>query len=187
MLVVDSDGQSCINYDILQFAARLGFASFATISEDQFIVEGCKEEFEQQNALNELSSNCIHEGILALKDMAQRHYGQPIFKSYYAACSSGNREVLKAAIHHPEDFDGYLLSASSVNWMQDVLLKELVSIFSEGPESGSSMDGASQKTETSAKQQLSFPFLAEKVLDRVIDMSDISRRSLQNFLVGLIT
>lgn len=42
-------------------------------------------------------------------------YGKPIQRSYFSGCSTGGREAIAAAIHYPDQYDGVISGAPSIN------------------------------------------------------------------------
>ncbi|WP_397584992.1 tannase/feruloyl esterase family alpha/beta hydrolase [Sphingorhabdus sp.] len=82
---------------------------------------------------NDFGGRSTHVTALAAKSIVSAYYGvHPAF-SYFRGCSTGGREGLYEAQHHPEDFDGIIagdpafpgrLGAISNNWDANHLLDD---------------------------------------------------------------
>ena len=68
--------------------------------------------------LKDLSTRATHELAKKAKALAAAYYLERAKYSYYAGCSGGGRTGYAAAQTHPEDFDGILVEAPSINQTQ---------------------------------------------------------------------
>ena len=57
----------------------------------------------------------VHLTAATAKEIANRHYGQPVAHSYWSSCSNGGRQGLLEAQRYPEDFDGVVANAPWVD------------------------------------------------------------------------
>ncbi len=69
-------------------------------------------------SLKDLSTRATHELAKKTKALAAAYYHKEASYSYYAGCSGGGRTGYAAAQTHPEDFDGILVEAPSINQTQ---------------------------------------------------------------------
>lgn len=49
------------------------------------------------------------------KAIITAYYARPIQRSYFSGCSTGGREAIAAAIHYPDQYDGVISGAPSIN------------------------------------------------------------------------
>jgi hypothetical protein len=84
--------------------------------------------------LFDFADRATHVTALETKLVIEAFYGRPATFSYFNGCSTGGGQALMEAQRHPEDFDGVLAGAPSVQWdraevaglwPQLVMLKEL--------------------------------------------------------------
>jgi feruloyl esterase len=59
----------------------------------------------------------VHSTSVSAKAIATKYYRQRIPLSYFSGCSSGGREGLMEAQRYPDDFDGWLVGAPSIDWV----------------------------------------------------------------------
>ena len=57
----------------------------------------------------------VHLTAVTAKEIAGRHYGQPVAYSYWNSCSNGGRQGLLEVQRYPEDFDGVVANAPWVD------------------------------------------------------------------------
>lgn len=57
----------------------------------------------------------MHKMTLLSKAMIQAFYGQPPKRSFYIGCSDGGREGLQEAQRYPEDYDGIVVGAPTID------------------------------------------------------------------------
>lgn len=76
----------------------------------------------------------VHVVTLATKKVIAAYYGQPAARSYFAGCSNGGRQGLMEAQRYPDDFDGVIAGAptmdfpgivTAVTWMAQANLDSL--------------------------------------------------------------
>lgn len=60
-------------------------------------------------------SLAIHGAVVYGKLMVEAYYNSTILRSYYSGCSTGGRQGLKEAQHHPDSFDGLMIGAPAWN------------------------------------------------------------------------
>jgi feruloyl esterase len=70
----------------------------------------------QNNERYLLTNGRLHAATVVSKDVTKQFYGQAHKNSYYYGCSVGGRQGVKAAQAYPEDFDGVLAGAPSVDY-----------------------------------------------------------------------
>src|SRR5688572_26897909 len=57
----------------------------------------------------------VHITVVTAKELANRHYAQPVGKAYWNSCSNGGRQGLLEAQRYPADFDGIVANAPWVD------------------------------------------------------------------------
>lgn len=55
-----------------------------------------------------------HVSAVATQALSKTYYGVDSMYRYHSGCSGGGRMGVMAAIHHPEDFDGFLIGAPGI-------------------------------------------------------------------------
>ncbi|KAH8110213.1 tannase and feruloyl esterase [Phellopilus nigrolimitatus] len=103
----------CIDYDDLGYGASLGFASVASNNGhdgNSGVVFENKPE-----VLLDFTSRAVHVEAVAGKQLVAMYYGRAHRRAYYLGCSTGGRQGVYAALHHPADFDGILAGAPATN------------------------------------------------------------------------
>ncbi|KAH8107495.1 tannase and feruloyl esterase [Phellopilus nigrolimitatus] len=104
----------CIDYDDLDYGASLGFVTVASNNGhdgDASIVFENKPE-----VLLDFTSRAVHVEAVVGKQLLATHYGRAHRHAYYLGCSTGGRQGMYAALHHPADFDGILAGAPATNF-----------------------------------------------------------------------
>ena len=66
--------------------------------------------------LTNFASRSLHDMAVVSKAVIQNFYGKKIAYSYWNGCSTGGREGLAEAQIYPEDFDGIMAAAPTINW-----------------------------------------------------------------------
>ncbi len=56
-----------------------------------------------------------HETAVKTKKLVENFFGKPASHAYFAGCSNGGRQALKAAQDYPDDYDGILAGAPAIN------------------------------------------------------------------------
>ena len=56
-----------------------------------------------------------HETVVKTKKLVEGFFGKPASHAYFAGCSNGGRQALKAAQDYPDDYDGILAGAPAIN------------------------------------------------------------------------
>ncbi|KAL5505046.1 hypothetical protein ACEPAH_7709 [Sanghuangporus vaninii] len=104
----------CIDYANLNVGSSKGFAAIASNNGH----DGDTGKFFANNTevLADFTSRAIHTETLVGKQFVSTYYGQSQNSSYYVGCSTGGRQGLYAALHHPEDFDGILAGSPAANF-----------------------------------------------------------------------
>lgn len=68
--------------------------------------------------MRDLASRSSHETAVKTKILTEAFYREPHEYAYFEGCSSGGRQAYMEAQAHPDDFDGILASAPSINQTQ---------------------------------------------------------------------
>ena len=66
--------------------------------------------------LTNYASRSLHDMAVVSKAVIESYYGKKIAYSYWNGCSTGGREGLAEAQMYPEDFDGIMAAAPTINW-----------------------------------------------------------------------
>lgn len=102
----------CIQYEDLDYASSLGFATVATnnghdgMSGASFL--------NNPDVIEDFAYRALHTGVVVGKDVSKAFYGKAHTKSYYLGCSTGGRQGMKEAQAFPEDFDGIVAGAPAM-------------------------------------------------------------------------
>ncbi|KAH6723676.1 Tannase/feruloyl esterase [Leptodontidium sp. MPI-SDFR-AT-0119] len=102
----------CIQYEDLDYAASLGFATVGTNNGHN----GMTGESFLNNAdvVEDYAYRALHTGVVVGKKISASFYGAEHSKSYYLGCSTGGRQGMKEAQTFPEDFDGIVAGAPAM-------------------------------------------------------------------------
>jgi len=66
--------------------------------------------------LKNYASRSLHDMAIVSKAVTQYYYGKKIAYSYWNGCSTGGREGIAEAQIYPNDFDGIMAAAPTINW-----------------------------------------------------------------------
>jgi len=104
----------CIQYEDLDYAASLGFASVGTNNGH----EGMTGESFLNNSgvIEDFAYRAVHTGVVFGKQVSETFYGKTHSKSYYLGCSTGGRQGFKAVQSFPNDFDGVVAGAPAFSF-----------------------------------------------------------------------
>ena len=70
---------------------------------------------QQPEKLIDFGYRAVHEMAVAGKAVVAAYYGSGATRAYFAGCSAGGRQGLKAAQRFPDDFDGIVAGAPALN------------------------------------------------------------------------
>ncbi|KAJ7058566.1 tannase and feruloyl esterase [Mycena amicta] len=104
----------CIRYGELDFGSALHFATVS--SNGGHDGDTAFPLLNNPESLLDFSSRAVHTEAVVGKQLIEAYYDQPPRHSYYVGCSQGGRQGTKAALKHPEDFDGILVGAPAVDF-----------------------------------------------------------------------
>jgi len=96
----------------LAAAVRRGYAAASTDTGHQGAGGPWMQDPEK---LIDFGYRAVHEMAAIGKAVVAAYYGSNATRSYFAGCSAGGRQGLKAAQRFPEDFDGIVAGAPAVN------------------------------------------------------------------------
>ena len=74
--------------------------------------------------LTNFASRSLHDMAIVGKAVIKSFYGQKPAYSYWYGCSTGGREGLAEAQIYPEDFDGIVAAAPTINWPSFLMADE---------------------------------------------------------------
>lgn len=74
--------------------------------------------------LTNYASRSLHDMAVVGKAVIQSFYGKEAAYSYWSGCSTGGREGLAEAQLFPDDFDGILAAAPTINWPSTITADE---------------------------------------------------------------
>ncbi|KXH49825.1 tannase and feruloyl esterase [Colletotrichum simmondsii] len=99
----------CVQYEDLDYASSLGFASVATNNghDGQTGLPFLNNE----DVIEDFVYRALTTGVVVGKDVTKSFYNKPHTKSYYLGCSTGGRQGFKQAQAFPENFDGIVAGA----------------------------------------------------------------------------
>ncbi|KAG7108822.1 feruloyl esterase B-1 like protein [Verticillium longisporum] len=103
----------CIQYEDIQYAASLGFATVGTNNGHD---GGDGSTFTQLEVVEDYAYRALHTGVVLGKQVSRTFYGRPHTKSYYLGCSTGGRQGFKEAQSFPDDFDGIVAGAPAFSF-----------------------------------------------------------------------
>lgn len=72
--------------------------------------------FVHDEILADFTTRSIHVAATVGKRLVEAHYAQKARLAYYLGCSTGGRQGIYSAQHHPDDFDGIVAGAPVVNF-----------------------------------------------------------------------
>ncbi|KAL5603981.1 hypothetical protein FOVSG1_006731 [Fusarium oxysporum f. sp. vasinfectum] len=104
----------CIQYEDIEYAASLGFATVGTNNGHDGM--GGESFLDNADVIEDFAYRALHTGVVIGKDISQIFYGKPHNKSYYLGCSTGGRQGFKAVQSFPEDFDGVVAGAPAFSF-----------------------------------------------------------------------
>ncbi|CAI6334314.1 unnamed protein product [Periconia digitata] len=104
----------CIQYEDMDFASSLGFASVATNNGH----DGMSGQplFQNAGVVEDFVYRAMFTGITVGKQVSQNFYQMPPTKSYYLGCSTGGRQGMKMVQDFPDLFDGVVAGAPAMNF-----------------------------------------------------------------------
>ncbi|KAG7136369.1 feruloyl esterase B-2 like protein [Verticillium longisporum] len=103
----------CIQYEDIQYAASLGFATVGTNNGHD---GGDGSTFTQLDVVEGYAYRALHTGVVLGKQVSRTFHGRPHTKSYYLGCSTGGRQGFKEAQSFPDDFDGIVAGAPAFSF-----------------------------------------------------------------------
>ncbi|TDZ41479.1 putative feruloyl esterase B-2 [Colletotrichum trifolii] len=104
----------CVQYEDLDYASSLGFATVATnnghdgMSGASFL--------DNPDVIEDFAYRALHTGVVVGKYVTKAFYGKAHTKSYYLGCSTGGRQGFKEAQAFPKDFDGIVAGAPAFSF-----------------------------------------------------------------------
>ncbi|OAL51976.1 tannase and feruloyl esterase [Pyrenochaeta sp. DS3sAY3a] len=98
----------CIQYEDIEYAASLGFATVGTDNGHDGMTG---QTFNNLEVVADFAFRALHTGVVAGKSISKTFYGKKHNKSYYLGCSTGGRQGFKSVQAFPEDFDGVVAGA----------------------------------------------------------------------------
>ncbi|KAH6874410.1 Tannase/feruloyl esterase [Thelonectria olida] len=104
----------CIQYEDIEYAASLGFATVGTNNGHDGMT-GIRF-LNNPDVIEDFAYRAMHTGVVLGKNITQTFYGKPHTKSYYLGCSTGGRQGFKAVQSFPEDFDGVVAGAPAFSF-----------------------------------------------------------------------
>lgn len=104
----------CVQYDDVEWAASLGFATVATNNGHDGM--SGKPFFQKPEIVEDFAFRAIKTGVVVGKNVSQAFYGKPYSKSYYLGCSTGGRQGMKMVQDYPDLFDGVSAGAPALNF-----------------------------------------------------------------------
>ncbi|KAI5122861.1 hypothetical protein M0805_003154 [Coniferiporia weirii] len=104
----------CIDYDNLGYGTSFGFATIGTNNGHD---GNTGVPFANNTeVLADFTSRSVHVEAVVGKRLVGAYYGRQSHHAYYLGCSTGGRQGVYSAVHHPEDFDGILAGAPATNF-----------------------------------------------------------------------
>ncbi|KAH7071868.1 Tannase/feruloyl esterase, partial [Paraphoma chrysanthemicola] len=99
----------CIQYEDIEYAASLGFATVGTNNGH----DGMTGEafLNNPDVIEDFAYRALHTGVVLGKKISRVFYGKGYTKSYYLGCSTGGRQGFKSVQDFPGDFDGVVAGA----------------------------------------------------------------------------
>ena len=101
-----------IDRNALAAGVRRGYA---TASTDTGHDGGGGPWMQSAEKLIDFGYRAVHEMAVSGKAITAAYYGSNATRSYFAGCSAGGRQGLKAAQRFPDDFDGIVAGAPALN------------------------------------------------------------------------
>ena len=101
-----------IDRNALAAGVRRGYA---TASTDTGHDGGGGPWMQSAEKLIDFGYRAVHEMAASGKAITAAYYGSSAARSYFAGCSAGGRQGLKAAQRFPDDFDGIVAGAPALN------------------------------------------------------------------------
>ena len=99
----------CIQYEDMEYAASLGFATVGTNNGHDGMTG--QSFLNNPDVIEDFAYRALHTGVVAGKKISQEFYGKLHNKSYYLGCSTGGRQGFKSVQSFPNDFDGVVAGA----------------------------------------------------------------------------
>ncbi|KAJ3543787.1 hypothetical protein NM208_g3392 [Fusarium decemcellulare] len=104
----------CIQYEDIDYAASLGFATVGTNNGHDGMTG--KLFLNNPEVIEDFAYRALHTGVVLGKDISKTFYGKPYTKSYYLGCSTGGRQGWKEVQSFPDDFDGVVAGAPAFSF-----------------------------------------------------------------------
>ncbi|KAF7290313.1 Carboxylic ester hydrolase [Mycena chlorophos] len=105
----------CIRYDQLEYSSST--LHFATVSTNGgHDGDTAQPLLKNPESLLDYASRAVHTEAVIGKQLLEAYYGGPANHSYYMGCSQGGRQGVQSALQHPDDFDGILAGAPTVDF-----------------------------------------------------------------------
>ncbi|KAK7422458.1 hypothetical protein QQZ08_009510 [Neonectria magnoliae] len=104
----------CIQYEDLDYASSLGFATVATNNGHDGTTG--QSFLNNPDVIEDFAYRALHTGVVLGKDITKTFYGKPHTKSYYLGCSTGGRQGWKEVQSFPQDFDGVVAGAPAFSF-----------------------------------------------------------------------
>nr|GAT47363.1 predicted protein [Mycena chlorophos] len=105
----------CIRYDQLEYSSSM--LHFATVSTNGgHDGDTAQPLLKNPDSLLDYASRAVHTEAVIGKQLLEAYYGGAANHSYYMGCSQGGRQGVQSALQHPDDFDGILVGAPTVDF-----------------------------------------------------------------------
>ncbi|KAH7333045.1 Tannase/feruloyl esterase [Rhexocercosporidium sp. MPI-PUGE-AT-0058] len=104
----------CIQYEDIQYAVSLGFATVGTNNGHNGMTG--VSFLNNPDIIEDFAYRALHTGVIVGKEISACFYGAQQTKSYYLGCSTGGRQGFKEAQAFPEDFDGIVAGAPAFSF-----------------------------------------------------------------------
>lgn len=97
-------------------ARRIGYAAASTDQGYDYATEG-DSRYGYNNRQKEIDFGfrAVHVTVVAVKGVIEAFYDEPAAYAYFVGGSAGGRQGLMSAQRYPDDFDGVLISAPTLN------------------------------------------------------------------------
>ena len=104
----------CIQYEDLDYATSLGFASVGTNNGHEGMTGVAF--LDNFGVIEDFAYRAVHTGVVIGKQVSETFYGKAHSKSYYLGCSTGGRQGFKAVQTFPNDSDGVVAGAPAFSF-----------------------------------------------------------------------
>ncbi|KAJ5105750.1 hypothetical protein NUU61_003097 [Penicillium alfredii] len=105
----------CIQYYDLAYTAQLGFATVG--ANNGHNGTSGKPFYHHPEVLKDFAYRSLHTGVVVGKQLTKKFYDEGFNKSYYLGCSTGGRQGWKSVQKYPNDFDGVVVGAPAINFI----------------------------------------------------------------------